>query len=840
MNRKRFGSRFTNISILVAILLWTVAVGAMLLFTNKTIRTVSGEEGKESNIETLAFVPQTVVLHLQGNTEETCSGVGNNDFTVCNGPFLDTNSVLSTNSAAFWNAPVGLNTATDRGAGHTEPNWMWNLPGATRIGGPMTINWWASCGACGPTGNADWNIRVWADGALGFEQRIRATPTLPNVPSLLSTTVFLPEINANTKIVIHIDAVFIDSQQNTKIYYDSMDACPGASGSGPCDSTVSMTVLEPGDPVPTPTPIPNDDPPPPLPAACEVPTFDNYQPPALRADGSAYPRRDSSAEPSMGVNWNTGNVMTMSRFNGNRTTFDDSTSPANPLTTSWFSQAIPVVVVGADPILFTDSITGRTIGGELVVAAGSTDGFVSDNDLNDVTANFTTGGAVQGVDHQTIGAGPPKVDPADPIITARQPVTNYPNLFYYASQQIAYGSVATSFDGGITYQTAVTAYTLAQCGGLHGHLKVAPDGTVYLPNKNCGGRAAVVVSEDNGLNWQVRQITDSTSGSEDPQIGIGAGGKLYVSYTDALRRVRVAVSDDKGQTWHDDFSLMNSTPTTLTTGVFPSVTAGDNDRAAVFFLATDSTDTNNPLGTDGGAADGTDTDPTDDFKGTWFPYMAVTCDGGKSWSVVRADNDPLHVDPGTGAYLPNPAQQGPVCRNGTTCPDDGVHPVRNLLDFNDANLDTRGRILAVYADGCNTDHPCINITDNSATRNANQSVARLTIIRQRSGMRLFSAFDPSGPIAPSLSPPVQVKDEKQGYSLYWPTPDDGGSKLLRYRIYRGEEGKKEKQIAEVSAYLNKFTDKKISKSRDGVYYRVTAVNKFGESPKNVKFLTDRE
>jgi hypothetical protein len=149
----------------------------------------------------------------------------------------------------------------------------------------------------------------------------------------------------------------------------------------------------------------------------------------------------------------------------------------------------------------------------------------------------------------------------------------------------------------------------------------------------------------------------------------------------------------------------------------------------------------------------------------------------KAGSVIRADNDPLN--PGK----PNPVQQGVICTSGTTCPT-GTH---NLLDFNDMTVDSRGRILAVYADGCNFEHPCINITNNSADKSQNQGIARLTIIRQRGGMRLFSAFDPGGPAPPPLSPPVYVASTQRGNKLKWPTPDDGGAPIISYRIYRGSD-----------------------------------------------------
>jgi len=767
----------------------------------------------------------TTVLHFQGNTEDlpqgtgtaNCAGNGAADVVNCDGPFLSESAVLSTNPSARW-GPVNPAVNGTSARNIYDPNWVWYVSAPTRLGGPVTLEWWASCGGCAAgVVNANWTIKIYNSDATGaapiFQTVVVATPSAPNVTEKLTANFSIPEINVASAMVLMIDPVFIDAQQNTNIYYDSQLQCTGAAG-GVCDSTMTVQVFAPGEPIPTPTPGTGGEIPPP--SACALPTYDNYQPPVNDPanPASPYPRRDQSGEPSIGVNWNTGNVMPMSRLRPNRVTFDDSTSPANPAENTghkWFSRAIPTLVTGLDPILFTDSVTGRTIAGELQGAGGATNGVISDDDLATTVATFQTGGASQGFDHQSIGGGPPKPD-----IVGRQPTTSYPNIFYYASQQIGYASVATSFDGGLTYQPAVPAYTIAQCGGIHGHIKVAPDGTVYFPNKNCGGKAAAVVSEDNGLNWQIRPIPTSSSigGISDPSLGVGADGRIYMSYTSAARQARVAVSDDRGLTWHDDWNLSAASPFPITGALFPAVVAGDNNRAAVFFLATTSTDPGDEFGSV----------PT--VKATWYPYIATTCDGGKSWSVVRADNDPLN--PG----VSNPLQQGPVCTSGTTCPA-GPPNTRNLLDFNDMTVDTRGRILAVYADGCNFGHPCILITDNSGDSSTNQGVARLTIIRQRGGMRLFSAFDPGGPAAPELSPPMFVEQQKDGYQVKWATPDDGGSPLLRYRIYRGKPGRDAKLIAEVKPDKNSYRDRR-RRFEKNVYYSVTAVNRYGESPRNVK------
>ncbi len=215
------------------------------------------------SVTTVVRAVTPTVLHFHGNAHDSggspptpCTGSGQADILNCDGPFLTTSAALdASNQAASW---VVANPAVSGTADRSfyDPNWIWNS-GPTRLGGEMTAEWWASCGACGAgLGNADWTIRVWADGVMKYEERVRATPDLPNVPKLLTSKIFLPEIIAANNIVLHIDPVFIDSQNNTKIFYDSQAACPGTLPGtlGPCDSKVTMPVLAPGEAVPTPTP----------------------------------------------------------------------------------------------------------------------------------------------------------------------------------------------------------------------------------------------------------------------------------------------------------------------------------------------------------------------------------------------------------------------------------------------------------------------------------------------------------------------------------------------------------------------------------------------------------
>jgi hypothetical protein len=196
------------------------------------------------------------VLHLHGNgpaphasgepDEVFCTGDGASDFVACDGPFLipePAGANLSSQPAASWKVPDPLfNTNAARG-NLTDPNWIWKLSSPVSLSGPMTVEWWASCGACSRTVgiDADWTIRVWADGELAFAQRLTAVPGTPNVAERLSATVSLPPITANESIVLHVDPVYIDSQVNTFVYYDSTGPCQ-AVGSAPCDSIVRMPV----------------------------------------------------------------------------------------------------------------------------------------------------------------------------------------------------------------------------------------------------------------------------------------------------------------------------------------------------------------------------------------------------------------------------------------------------------------------------------------------------------------------------------------------------------------------------------------------------------------------
>ncbi|HUR83032.1 MAG TPA: sialidase family protein [Thermoanaerobaculia bacterium] len=454
-----------------------------------------------------------------------------------------------------------------------------------------------------------------------------------------------------------------------------------------------------------------------------TPRFFNYHAP----DGVA----EDAGEPSIGVNRKTekvfggiGNGGTVNYFGGFMpymlsVVFDDRTQPA---TTTW-NQA-PLVLANAprafgDPILHTDRDTGRTfVSQELgLTPLGSTMEF-TDTDGSPFTPSQGSG-APSGIDHQTVAAGP---------FAAPLKGLLYPNGVWYCSQSVADAVCSISLDGGMTFGPAVPMYTAADCSGLHGHIKIGRDGTAYVPNRGCGGdppyhsgpdaRQALIVSEDNGITWSIRPLPQSTTKTDrDPSVAVADDGTVYFAYQAGDGSSRVAVSKDKGKTWIRDTDI--GAALGVKNSLFHAAVAGDGDRAAVAFFGTET---------------GGDTYANPDFPGVWYLYIATTLDGGQTWVTQNAT-------PG------DPVQRGGICGDGAC---------RNLLDFFDATIDKRGRVVVGYDDGCISEN-CIAGVGAYGLTAGNDFTAKAVIARQASGKRMYAAFDNEAgadvnPVAPPPPP----------------------------------------------------------------------------------------
>ena len=441
-----------------------------------------------------------------------------------------------------------------------------------------------------------------------------------------------------------------------------------------------------------------------------VPTFTEFRPPADAAQ--------DSPEPTLDVNPFTGNIFFVANTTTYKVALDDSAAADRFGSSTW--EDVTGTTTGLftlDPILTGDQQTGRIFVSHL---AGATSLLEFTDDDGATWTPSEGSGIPGGVDHQALGAGP--------YPEAFQILANplYPNALYYCSQDLFTALCARSDTGGITFAAPVPIYTL-ECAGIHGHVKVAPDGTVYVPNSGCfvGGvsRQAVVVSEDAGLTWEVRLVTEAVpSQGTDPSVSIARDGTVYFGYHAYDGHARIAVSRDKGLTWDTDTDV--SAPMDVQNVVFPAVIAGDGDRAAFAFHGT----------TARGAA------ISENFTGIWHLYIATTYDGGKNWVTVNATPDA-------------PVQRaGGICLSGIGCSGNN----RNLLDFMDATVDAEGRILVGYADGCVG--PCEEGGPNSFTRVG-------SIVRQSSGPRLYAEFDSDVPKHESPATPAAAIESKQGRGL---------------------------------------------------------------------------
>lgn len=514
-------------------------------------------------------------------------------------------------------------------------------------------------------------------------------------------------------------------------------------------------------------------------ASGPAPRFQHYAPDYARQGFGMF-----GGEATVDVNTKTGSIFYLGFLETMRLRVDDRTSPG--LQTWELKSGTLNSKLTMDPILVADPDTGRIFAQQLIVGEGQSLTEYSDDD-GATWRPSTGGGQRSGADHQSLGVGPypPGLRPL---------LSKYPNAVYYCSQDIALVFCSRSDDGGVTFGPGIPIYTLADCQGLHGHVKVAPDGTVYVPVSGCPSplvssttsQPAVVVSHDAGLTWKVRKIATAGPGSgghgSDPSIAIAKDGTVYFSYVDARdNHIHQVRSRDRGLTWDRDVDL--GALGRITAAQFPAVVAGDPNRAAVAFFGT--------------TYNGEGVDTANNFEGTWQLFVAATYDGGLTYHVVD-------TTPG------DPIQKGGICAGGFC---------RNLLDFFDASIDPQGRVIVGYEDGCIGGCP-----QGMPGTFSDQAV----VARQSGGRRMFAAFDPVEPARPG-APRVEGLRTADYARIQWPEPDNGASPIQEYRVYRSTATGKEKRVATLPASKRAFVDTRLDAGT--LYsYRVSAVNAKGESP----------
>ncbi len=426
------------------------------------------------------------------------------------------------------------------------------------------------------------------------------------------------------------------------------------------------------------------------------------------------PQITSAPEPTIGIPWNTDHVF----YHAGSTTLRGDFSGDEPV---WVDVTPPYQVpINLDPLLVADEDTGRVFAGGLHGAC-SVMMYSDDNGETWLPSLNMCSGAQ--FDHQSLGVGP------KPIVNNPDKVPQLNNA-YYCGQLILIGC-SVSLDGGVTW-TAATPNVQGGCTGFHGHWRISRvTGSAFLPVGGCGDvhglLSADILGQDGtgglgltGLLFSSRTIPDSHAwdGGFDPSIGIGRDdGWLYYGQADH-NGARMALSKDEGLTWEPlggaqattwlDVGQFHDPPVVKAT--FADVQAGDDDRAAFTFLGLEDLD-GDGKGDEYGSLYSCN-EPEGGENREWHYYSAFTYDAGQTWKVNKLTDHPVQI--------------GGIWDGG------GGNPCRNLLDFNDMDIDSEGRVYIAYADGC---------VDN-CTEEGNERYSRAPrLLRQTDGRGLFAARD---------------------------------------------------------------------------------------------------
>jgi hypothetical protein len=330
---------------------------------------------------------------------------------------------------------------------------------------------------------------------------------------------------------------------------------------------------------------------------------------------------------------------------------------------------------------------------------------------------------------------------------------------------------------------------------------VAPDGTVWLPVSQCGGLQGGAFSTDAGTTWTEFKVPNGFSQKDgaDPSIGIDSDGVIYFAY---IRNEPVAKNQPPEGHAHVAVGKLNSAKTGVTwlndtdigathgikNAAEIEAVGGSSGRAGVGFIATDLSGDYEQLS----------------FPGQWYAFIATTYDHGKTWVTVNATpNDPVQNH--TGVW-----QEG------------GAQTDRNLLDFDEITVDKNGRVLFGYSDGCVT-IGCIGGTT------PNDFVAFQRVARQTGGKSLFAKFDSqTDTTAPILAkaPCLSGTRDVTGSHLTWKVPDNGGSDIVKYFIYRGTTAGGEDKvtpIGQAAGNRTTYTDATADPKVKDYFYVVRAV-----------------
>src|SRR3989440_48603 len=303
---------------------------------------------------------------------------------------------------------------------------------------------------------------------------------------------------------------------------------------------------------------------------------------------------ENSGEPSIGYNPSSGRAMFIAGLQTLRVTFPEKFMPLGSAPEAEPAQwddvsSIITKTRSVDPILFTDQRTGRTFVSQLnsltqtaptgvLIGLNSLMAYSDDDGVSWTPAQVNPPDG--SYDHQSVGGGP---YPA--ALSALSNPLNKGDAVYYCGQAGVATFCSRSDDGGLNFgramlvNTSVSSSAGTGCGALHGHVKVAPDGTVYLPHYSCNGKQGVAVSTDAGTTWTVRQVSGSlppVAGILDPTVAISSDNSVYFAWVGKVpngnntdNHIFVSSSKDRGVTWTTPVDV--GADLGIKNAVFPSI-----------------------------------------------------------------------------------------------------------------------------------------------------------------------------------------------------------------------------------------------------------------------------
>lgn len=309
-----------------------------------------------------------------------------------------------------------------------------------------------------------------------------------------------------------------------------------------------------------------------------------------------------------------------------------------------------------DPYVYVDPATGRVF--QFAMAPILVCGWLSWSD--DGGSSWLTNprgcGNTPPWDHQSMVAAPP---------VGGVPMPLYPNALYQCVNNLVAVSCARSLDGGASWVATAPAQANTACGGLHGHLVGAADGTLFVPKDDCGV-SIVLVTRDMGATWEQILVSDlPTQAWSDPAMAIDDAGNVYYAFVDDVGRLMLSVSRDNGATWSPAIAV---SPPGLTTHI-PAIAAGAEGHVVFAYPAT--ADLPEGYQTEGDAVD----------NAAWHAYLTVTTNALGAAPILQTTRATSADDPLVRGAC------GPA-----RCPA--------MTDFIDVVIGPDGTPFAAFADAC--------------------------------------------------------------------------------------------------------------------------------------------